>query len=97
MIVSGGQILDNPSYLSLEGSQTASCAAYDIKNNTWLMALPQMEQARRSHSTCTVGGQWIYAIAGYNQRKGYLSSVERFNAKRYFSLRQAGEDNDVQW
>ena len=61
------------------------------------MDLPPMAQARRSHSTCTVDSQWIYAIAGFNEGEGYLSSVERFNAKRYFSLRQAGEANDVEW
>ena len=51
---------------------------YDIVKDRWT-TLPDLNEARKSHSSCNMLEQrMVYVFGGYNQN-GLLSSIERLN------------------
>ena len=59
-----------------------SCERYDINKNTWSKDVPDMEEAKYSHTMIVVSNTWLYAFGGaydlyFDDRTS--QTVERFN------------------
>ena len=61
--------------VSIDDATSADAACYCIETDRW-RKLPAMEQARKSHSSCSQD-TWVYVFCGTDEYNDLTNTIER--------------------
>ena len=54
------------------------CSRYEIRTDSW-SALPNLNEGRYTHSSCTYSGRWVYIFGGMNLNTERINSMEKLD------------------